>query len=239
MKNNKFWESRAIFKDNLLEKYIKKIKNKTSKLFKNARKQVLNELKIFYIDTKGAEYIKYQTESILTRVNLIIDTLYKNNKKNITEAFSELYKVMDIEASKDIDANFNAINQTKVNEVIEDNWSGLTLSERIEEHKRKLNLSIKEEIIKGVKRGDSLQNISRIIIDKFDISYTNAMRLVRTEASRVMNEAALNNYKENGINEYQIMAFLDNKTSKICRKKDGEVVNVKDAIAGENMPPFH
>ena len=239
MNNNKFWEARVIFKDNLLEKYIKKIKNKTSKLFKNARKQVLNEFKIFYIDTKGTEYIKYQTESILTRINLSIDTLYKNNKKNITDAFSELYEVMDIEASKDIDANFNAINQNKVNEVIEDNWSGLTLSERIEEHKRKLNLSIKEEIIKGVKRGDSLQNISRIIIDKFDISYTNAMRLVRTEAFRVMNEATLNNYKENGINEYQIMAFLDSKTSKICRKKDGEVVNVKDAIAGENMPPFH
>ena len=146
---------------------------------------------------------------------------------------------MDIEASKDIDANFNAINQNKVNEVIEDNWSGLTLSERIEEHKRKLNLSIKEEIIKGVKRGDSLQNISRIIIDKFDISYTNAMRLVRTEAFRVMNEATLNNYKENGINEYQIMAFLDNKTSKICRKKDGEVVNVKEAVVGKSMPPFH
>ena len=239
MKNNKFWEARVVFKDNLLEKYIKKIKNKASKLFKNSRKQILNELKIFYVDIKDIEYIKYQTESILTRINSIIDTLYKSNKKNITEAFTVLYEAMDIEASKDIDANFNTINQNKVNKVIEDNWSGLTLSERIEEHKRKLNLSIKEEIIKGVKRGDSLQNISRIIIDKFDISYTNAMRLVRTEASRVMNEATLNNYKENGINEYQIMAFLDNKTSKICRKKDGEVVNVKDAIAGKNMPPFH
>ena len=35
------------------------------------------------------------------------------------------------------------------------------------------------------------------------------------------------------------MAFLDNKTSKICRDMDGEVVNVKDATAGKNMPPFH
>lgn len=239
MKNNKFWEARVIFKDNLLEKYIRKIKNKASKLFKNTKKQILNELKIFYVDTKGTEYIKYQSNSLVTKINNIIDTLYKSNKKNITEAFTELYKVMDIEASKDIDANFNAINQNKVNEVIEDNWAGLTLSERIEEHKRKLNLSIKEEILKGIKRGDSLQNISRIISDRFDISYTNTMRLVRTEASRVMNEATLNNYKENGIKEYQIMAFLDSKTSKICREKDGEVVDVKDAIPGVNMPPFH
>ena len=239
MKKNKFWESRVIFKDNLLEKYIKKIKNKTSKLFKNARKQVLNELKIFYIDTKGTEYIKYQIESILTRINLIVDTLYKNNKKNITEAFSELYEVMDIEASKDIDANFNAINQIKVNEAIEDNWAGLTLSERMEEHKRKLNLSIKEEILKGIKRGDSLQNISRIISNKFNISYTNTMRLVRTESSRVMNEATLNNYKENGIKKYEYMAYLDNKTSKDCRRLDGKTFDIEDAKAGVNLPPMH
>ena len=239
MKNNKFWEARVIFKDNLLEKYIRKIKNKASKLFKSTKKQILNELKIFYVDTKDTEYIKYQSNSLVTKINNIIDTLYKNNKKNITEAFTELYEVMDIEASKEIGANFNAINQIKVNEVIEDDWAGLTLSERIEEHKRKLNLSIKEEILKGIKRGDSLQNISIIISNKFDISYANTMRLVRTEASRVMNEATLNNYKENGIKKYEYMAYLDSKTSKQCKSLDGKVFNIDDAKAGVNLPPAH
>ena len=35
------------------------------------------------------------------------------------------------------------------------------------------------------------------------------------------------------------MAFLDSKTSKICRQMDGEVIDVKDAMPGVNMPPFH
>ena len=65
------------------------------------------------------------------------------------------------------------------------------------------------------------------------------MRLVRTESCWVMNEATVNNYKENDIKEYEIMAFLDNKTSKICNSMDGEVVNVKEAIPGKNLPPFH
>ena len=42
-----------------------------------------------------------------------------------------------------------------------------------------------------------------------------------------------------GIEEYEIMAFLDNKTSKICKSMDGEVVNIKEAIAGKSLPPFH
>ena len=119
------------------------------------------------------------------------------------------------------------------------NWSGLSFSERIWEHRRKLAFTIKSELNKGLIRGDSLQDISKIMSDKFDTSFSNAIRLVRTESCWVMNEATVNNYKENGIKEYEIMAFLDNKTSKICKSMDGEVVNVEEAIAGKNLPPFH
>ena len=239
MKNYKYWEARVVFKDNLLEKKIKKIKSKVSNLFKSTRKQIINELKVFYVDIKESQYIKYQTESLLTRINYLIDNLYGNNKKEVITAFTELYGIMDNEASKELGVNSHAINESKVNEIIEDNWMGLTLSERIEEHKRKLNLSMKEEVLKGIKRGDSIQDISRIIMDKFDTSYTNTMRLVRTEASRVMNEATLNNYKENGIKKYEYMAYLDSKTSKACRGLDNKVFNVEDARAGVNFPPMH
>ena len=146
---------------------------------------------------------------------------------------------MDKQASIDLEASFNTINDRLIEEVIRTNWSGLSFSDRIWEHRRKLALTIKEELSKGLIRGDSLQDISRIMADKLNNSYSNAMRLVRTESCYVMNEATVNNYKNNGMKEYEIMAYLDNKTSKICRSMDGEVVNVKDAVAGKNMPPFH
>ena len=146
---------------------------------------------------------------------------------------------MDKQASIDLGASFNIINENLIREAIKINWSGLSFSDRIWEHRRRLSFTIKGELTKGLTRGDSLQDMSRIIADKLNNSYSNALRLVRTESCFIMNEATVNNYKENDIKEYQIMAFLDNKTSKICREKDGEVVNVKDAIAGKNMPPFH
>ena len=146
---------------------------------------------------------------------------------------------MDQEASIDLGVSFNTINENLIRETIKTNWSGLSFSERIWEHRRRLAFTIKGELTKGLTRGDSLQDMSRIIADKLNNSYSNALRLVRTESCFIMNEATINNYKNNDIKEYQIMAFLDNKTSKICRDMDGEVVNVKDAIAGKNMPPFH
>lgn len=239
MNNQKYWEERAILKDKLLEKDIKKIEKKLLKLFKDTRKEVLNELKIIYADINTTEYAKYQIESILTSINNILDTLYQRNEEELTKAFIDLYYKFDNEASIDLGVSFNTINENLIRETIKTKWSGLSFSERIWEHRRKLAFAIKEELTKGLTRGDSLQDMSRIIADKFNTSYSNAIRLVRTESCWVMNEATVNNYKNNEIQQYEIMAFLDGKTSKICRQMDGEVINVKDAMPGVNMPPFH
>lgn len=239
MNNQKYWEERAILKDKLLEKDIKKIEKKLLKLFKDTRKEVLNELKIIYADISTTEYAKYQIESILTSINNILDTLYQRNEEELTKAFIDLYYKFDNEASIDLGVSFNTINENLIRETIKTKWSGLSFSERIWEHRRRLAFAIKEELTKGLTRGDSLQDMSRIIADKFNTSYSNAIRLVRTESCWVMNEATVNNYKNNEIQQYEIMAFLDSKTSKICRQMDGEVIDVKDAIAGVNMPPFH
>ena len=238
-KNEKYWEDRIILKDKLLEKDIKKIEKKLLRAFKDARKEVLNELKILYSDIEHSEYAKYQLESILTSINKSLDNLYKYNEQVVTEGLKDIYKEMDKQASIDLEASFNTINDRLIEEVIRTNWSGLSFSDRIWEHRRKLALTLKEELNRGLIRGDSLQDISRVIADKLNNSYSNAMRLVRTESCWVMNEATVNNYKDNGVKEYQIMAFLDNNTSKICHDMDGEVFNEKEAIPGNTLPPFH
>ena len=46
-------------------------------------------------------------------------------------------------------------------------------------------------------------------------------------------------YVECDVDKYEILATLDKRTSKICQDLDGEVFNVKDAVVGVNMPPFH
>ena len=241
MNNQKYWEERAILKDKLLEKDINKLEKKLLKLFKDTRKEVLNELKIIYADIEASEYEKYRIDSLLTSINNALDNLYHKNEEQLTKAFIELYYKFDKEANIDLDVknSFNTVNENLIRETLKTNWSGLSFSERIWEHRRKLAFTIKSELNKGFIRGDSLQDISKIISDKFDTSFSNAIRLVRTESCWVMNEATVNNYKNNGVKEYEIMAFLDNKTSKICKSMDGEVVNVKEAIPGKNLPPFH
>ena len=239
MKNKEYWEERAILKDKLLEKDINKIEKKLLKLFKDTRKEVLNELKIIYADIETTEYEKYRIDSLVTSINMALDNLYQRNEEELTKAFIDLYCKFDKEASIDLGVSFNTINEKLIREIIKTKWSGLSFSERIWEHRRKLAFTIKSELSAGLTRGDSLQDISKKISDKFNTSYSNAIRLVRTESCWVMNEATVNNYKENGIKEYEFMAFLDKKTSPQCRELDGEVISLEDAKAGKNLPPLH
>ena len=269
IKNQKYWEDRIILKDKLLEKDIKKIEKKLLKVFKDTRKEVLNELKIIYSDIESTEYQKYRIDSLLTSINNSLDNLYSKSEKEITEGLKDVYKTMYQEANVDLKASFNTINEnlieevtktnlgTKLNEsrdifvlhnevldkivddLIASNWSGLTLVERILEHKRKLSLTLKEELSKGLIRGDSLQDMSRILSKKMDLSYSNALRLVRTESCFIMNEATINNYKENDIKAYQFMAFLDKKTSKQCREMDNKIIRIEEYKIGVNCPPLH
>lgn len=239
MNNQKYWEERAILKDKLLEKDIKKIEKKLLKLFKDTRKEVLNELKIIYADIESTEYAKYQIDSLLTSINNALDNLYSNNEKEVNEGLKEIYKEMDKQASIDLNNAFNTVNENLVRETLKTNWSGLSFSERIWEHRRSLAFTIKSELSKGLIRGESLQDISKIISDKFDTSFSNAMRLVRTESCWVMNEATVNNYKDNGIKEYEFMAFLDSKTSKECKSLDGKKFSIEEYQAGVNLPPLH
>ena len=54
-----------------------------------------------------------------------------------------------------------------------------------------------------------------------------------------MSEATHAGYKEDGVEQYQILATLDSKTCGICGRLDGKIYPVAEAVTGKNMPPFH
>ena len=143
MNNQKYWEDRAILKDKLLEKDINKLEKKLLKLFKDTRKEVLNELKIIYADIEASEYAKYQIDSLLTSINNALDNLYSKNEKEVNEGLVDIYKEMDKQASIDLNNSFNTVNENLTRETLKINWSGLSFSERIWEHRRSLAFTIK------------------------------------------------------------------------------------------------
>ena len=237
-----YWQNRIELHDKKVEKDTLKLEKQLKKLFVDTSKEIKKELAYFYANnTNIGNYENYRLEATLQAIYVALDTLFNKEEeslnKRLVEAYIDTYKYFN--KLLNINTSFETINVGLVEQVVKTNWSGLSFSERIWENRRKLALTLKEELKKGLIRGESLQEMSRIMADKLNNEYSNALRLVRTETAWVQCEATKQNYLDNDIKYYEISAFLDNRTSKICKSMDGEVVNVKEAVVGKNMPPFH
>ena len=240
--SRRYWQERVEIHDKKMEKDTLKLEKQLKKLFVNTSKEIKKELAYFYANnTNIGNYENYRLEATLQAINIALDTLFNKEEeklnKRLVEAYIDTYKYFD--KLLNINASFETINIGLVEQVVKTNWSGLSFSERIWENRRKLALTLKEELKKGLIRGESLQEMSRIMTDKLNNEYSNALRLVRTETAWVQCEATKQNYLDNDIKYYEFSAFLDKKTSKICKELDGKVIKVEEAVVGKNMPPLH
>ena len=87
--------------------------------------------------------------------------------------------------------------------------------------------------------GKSSRKIAEDIAKRYNVSISNAERLVRTETNYIANMSEIEGYKESGIEKYRFVATLDSRTSKICQSLDGQEFPVSEAETGVNLPPMH
>ena len=133
----------------------------------------------------------------------------------------------------------SAVERINSEKVLASRWSGENFSSRIWTDKRKLSNIIKTTIVSGIHQGLDVREMSKRINDVMSGGYKNAVRLVRTEMNFVNNQAAYDSFDECGILYYEFIAVLDNRTSKMCQSRDGEVYPMSEKSVGFNYPPLH
>ena len=245
-KNKQYWINRLELQDEINEKDIKKIEKELKKIYLKTSKEINKELAYYY---DKQQYLspseEYQYNQTLKAIEKVLDEMFKIEEELLNNHLEDKYKEVYENTSKELglDTSFHTINNENVKEAVKTNWSGLSFSERIWGAGRARDIlasTIKEELTKGLIRGDSLQDISNILIDKMNNSFKNAMRLIRTESCYILTKATLDSFKESDlVTEYEFSAFIDKKTSPQCRKMDGKIIKIENAVVGKNLPPLH
>lgn len=118
-------------------------------------------------------------------------------------------------------------------------WSGKNYSERIWGNADKLASVLKQEVVNGLHRGTDVKTMARNVARRMDVSYKNAIRLVRTEHNYIQNKAHIDSIKDAGMKYFKFVATLDKKTSTECREHDGKIYSIDEAVQGLNAPPLH
>lgn len=173
--------------------------------------------------------------------------LANNEQEILTKALSDAYESnaykiayeTQLMTSKYKDVPL--LNKTAVEQAISKPWTndGKEFSSRIWDNRQNLVDTLQSEITRSLIIGEGSGKLADRIAKRYNVSFNNARRLAETETAHVQELASKEQYENNGIEQYEILATLDNRTSSTCRHLDGKIVDMKDYKAGVTAPPFH
>lgn len=103
----------------------------------------------------------------------------------------------------------SGFNKYTADKFLNSNWCGLNYSERIYKNTNVLAARLNMHISDMVVLGRSPEDIKKEIRQEFGVSYREADRLIRTEASYAFNSAAIQRYKDGNIKKVEILVEKD------------------------------
>ena len=184
-------------------------------------------------------------EMMQERVNSLALSVANENQINMYDYLAKEYTddyfrgVFRVQQGMGFGKDFISPNPKLIQNVIMRSYAGSSFSKRIWKDANKLSSTLKDTLTKGFIRGDSIDTMTKRLLERVNVSKSYARTLIRTESARVCEEATKDAYKECGIEKYIYLATLDRKTSLVCQGLDMQSFPLKDAKAGENYPPMH
>lgn len=136
-------------------------------------------------------------------------------------------------------AEFAQVSPTVVEKLLEYPFNGVAFSSRLWKQKDHLQAQLMEAVTTMLIQGKHPSTLTKEFAKKMQSKKFDAYRLLHTESSFLMSEAAHAGYKEDGVEKYEILATLDSKTCGVCGELDGKLYEIGKEVVGVNMPPFH
>lgn len=185
-------------------------------------------------------------EALQMQIDAILQELYatsyeQKGKEVLTNIYEDNYNQLWYHSDKylGIHQEFSHINPRDVEQVISYPFNGQNFSQRLWKQKDFLQMKLNECLTHSLILGTEPSKLAKDFATHFERREYEAYRLLHTETSYVLEQSTLAGYKESGVEYYKILATLDQKTSDICKKQDGKVYAVSEAVVGVNYPPFH
>lgn len=129
------------------------------------------------------------------------------------------------------------VNRKDIDFIARRQFHGDDFSGNLWKNKNKLHDQLNKRLTESITKGQHPYEAARKLRQEINQSVFNTERIMVTETARVQSESQLMSFEDLGIEQYQ---FVVTETAcEVCLPLDDEIFNVKDGMAGENMPPLH
>lgn len=157
--------------------------------------------------------------------------------KKFEAEWKDIYKATALPSDK----AFSTISKQGVKQMINSVWlaDGKTFSQRVWGNIDKLTETLNEKLIECIVSGKKPTELKRMLMERFNVSYSQANTLVRTETANIQTEAAAQRYKDYGIEKYEFLGREEHDIGCKCKELNGKVFLLSEKKAGVNAPPLH
>lgn len=198
----------------------------------------MNELLISLISGSG---------EFNTKISEILDEIERKTRSLETQ-YLTAWLILDYELTAEATAqSINMepekfqlwIEQNPVQQVIQKPWckDNKTYIDRVREATQTMDKNLRTVIVQGIRRGWSKERMTQIFKNITGAAEYKARRLIRTETMAVWSKVTKDMYLEQGIEYVEIIG--DAVCGGICTDYVGEVIPLKEAEMGNDLPPYH
>jgi SPP1 gp7 family putative phage head morphogenesis protein len=225
-----YWKERAANSQNkLAKKSAKTIEKQMAKYYEKAMKNTIADFENVYnkLLTTMADGIEptpadlYKLETYWKMQGQLRGELLKLGKKKIAALskafelhFFEVYYSIELEGMR----AFSTIDNEMVEQLINHIWvaDGKSWSQRIWEDTDKLAEALNETLVDCVINGKPTAYLRDALMERFNVSYSAADSLARTELAHIQTQAAQKRYENYGIQQMEVWADKDERRCEVC-----------------------
>lgn len=221
-----YWHSRI---DNTFDKNIHK--NEIAKLYLKQYRSIEGRIVELYnkaveqgITTRSDLYQLYHFQQLLKSIKrqnqAIKSELKKETVSTLKKVYKETFSVVNDMLSGD--KQWSSQNEKMLESILKTKWEGNSFSGRIWKNTDELSQRIKADVATAIVQGTNKDTLVKNIMQDFNVGYAKADRLIRTETMHAINRAQIDIYKDDGIEEVEWHAGLDERTCGICGSMHGK-----------------
>ena len=244
-----YWKDRqAKAQAELTNKNMKVIEKQLKKYYGNVAVKVMNEFEATYnkllatveagrAPTTADLYKLDKYWQLQGQTRALLRKLGEKQITTLTKQFEiQFFDIYNSIAIKGTEA-FSTLDTATVQQMINSIWvaDGKSFSQRIWGNTDRLIESLNEQLIHCVAAGKKTTELKNLLQERFNVSYSNADSIARTEIAHIQTEAAKKRYEDLGIQEVEIYVDEDERTCPICAKHEGERHFINEPIP----IPFH
>lgn len=216
---------------------------------KKAEENELNGKWVKRLENASAKAHISRYDALMLELRAAEEKMYADYVGTVRECLEDVYEDSYLHGMYEFGVKTNHVgafdnvyvDKNKLDKILRNPWAGddKIFSDRIWQKKEQLVRDLQTELARNVALGKPPADTIDYIEKKHNVTKKQAQNLVETETAFAHEAAQQDVYEDLDSEQYEILAVLDFKTSKICQEMDGKIFDTKDLLVGTTAPPFH